>query len=267
MPIGLKRTAGLAPLVVAVLVLGAPAARAQDADVQADHAGGKIRACVNKGNGNVRIVDRDDDCRRNERFVTWNRRGPQGPMGPAGAPGAPGAKGDKGDPGQPGEKGEKGDKGDKGEPGDSCSGGPPTPGLSVIGQITFDGLAGVEPPTNIYSFQASVRNNDSAVGGGAAKVSFEDVRVQRAVDALSPSIFFHVATSKRIAKVTIDIFETGTSTPFVEYELDDVLITSLANTPEVLAGATLEAIALNFAKICITVDPGSKSPVKACATT
>ena len=60
------------------------------------HAAGSsdtLEACINPGNGMMRLVDASTACHNNESRVTWNTEGPPGPPGP---------KGDPGDPGPPG---------------------------------------------------------------------------------------------------------------------------------------------------------------------
>jgi hypothetical protein len=47
-----------------------------------------LSACVNPGNGNMRLVSSSSDCHANESFVTWNVTGPAGPPGPPGPPGS-----------------------------------------------------------------------------------------------------------------------------------------------------------------------------------
>jgi hypothetical protein len=47
----------------------------------------------------LRVVEGVGDCRRNERPLTWNLRGPQGPPGASGATGPAGATGPPGPPG------------------------------------------------------------------------------------------------------------------------------------------------------------------------
>ncbi len=120
---------------------------------RAQSAPSVLFACINPGNGVVRVVAEGEACRSNETRLQWNVVGEQGPQGPrgeqgpqgvtgatgdrgatgatgakgeTGAPGqnggkgdtgAPGEKGDKGETGAPGEKGDKGDKGDRGETG------------------------------------------------------------------------------------------------------------------------------------------------------
>ena len=49
-----------------------------------------IVACVNPGNGNLRLVDALVPCHSNETRVQWNVAGPAGPAGPPGANGTNG---------------------------------------------------------------------------------------------------------------------------------------------------------------------------------
>jgi hypothetical protein len=46
-----------------------------------------LEACVNPGNGMMRLVDSSTACHSNETRVTWNVEGPQGPPGEPGPPG------------------------------------------------------------------------------------------------------------------------------------------------------------------------------------
>jgi Lamin Tail Domain/Collagen triple helix repeat (20 copies) len=89
-----------------------------------------IHGCVRK-DGRLRLVTAASACRRYERPISWNVRGPQGDpglpgpqglAGPAGAdgpPGADGAVGAVGAAGPPGPQGERGPQGPKGDPGTS----------------------------------------------------------------------------------------------------------------------------------------------------
>jgi hypothetical protein len=64
-----------------------------------------LQACVNIGNGNLRLVGDATACHPNETFVQWNLTGPQGPAGPTGAAGAAGATGATGATGPAGPAG------------------------------------------------------------------------------------------------------------------------------------------------------------------
>ena len=60
--------------------------------------GGVLEACINPGNGGMRLVGAADACHANETRVQWNVVGPQGPAGPAGPPGPPGPSSASGPP-------------------------------------------------------------------------------------------------------------------------------------------------------------------------
>lgn len=98
-----RRAVRLAAAVTAVTAIAAGGAFAAAAltGSSAD-AGGVIEACVNKTNGDVRVVSDPSQCRTSERSVHWNVVGPQGPKGDTGDTGPQGPKGDKGDTGPAG---------------------------------------------------------------------------------------------------------------------------------------------------------------------
>jgi len=52
-----------------------------------------LEACVNNGNGILRLVDASTACHANETRVQWSVTGPAGPQGPAGPAGPPGPAG------------------------------------------------------------------------------------------------------------------------------------------------------------------------------
>src|SRR3954470_24278476 len=91
-----------------------------------------IHACIQKDNGQVRVVGTNVECKRTEVRVLLPLLGPQalagpqgpqgpigpiGPMGPAGPKGATGAAGATGSPGPMGPGGPKGDTGSIGPAG------------------------------------------------------------------------------------------------------------------------------------------------------
>ncbi len=60
---------------------------------------GVLHGCYQKQNGNLRVVNSANDCRRSELAIQWNQRGPQGVPGLPGTPGTPGPPGPPGPPG------------------------------------------------------------------------------------------------------------------------------------------------------------------------
>jgi hypothetical protein len=55
-----------------------------------------LEACVNPGNGGLRLVQSGQACHHNETRVEWNVTGPVGPAGPPGPEGPPGPPGPPG---------------------------------------------------------------------------------------------------------------------------------------------------------------------------
>jgi len=109
------------------LLIAAPAGGAVAVARSPHDATTVIQACVRK-DGRLRLVTMTSHCRRRERPISWNVRGPQGdpgllgpegPPGPTGPPGAGGATGTDGAAGPPGSQGERGPQGPKGDPGPS----------------------------------------------------------------------------------------------------------------------------------------------------
>jgi hypothetical protein len=91
MHIPLGRRAGIAGFALfAILVLMVPIV---------EYAAGPsstLEACINPGNGGMRLVDAGVACHQNETRVQWNVTGPQGPQGPQGPAGPQGATGAQG---------------------------------------------------------------------------------------------------------------------------------------------------------------------------
>ena len=72
---------------------------------------GKISACYKKKSGALRVLVKGNKCKRGERELAWNQKGPPGLPGSPGAPGQPGSPGADGQPGAPGSPGQPGASG------------------------------------------------------------------------------------------------------------------------------------------------------------
>jgi len=122
---------------------------------------GELEACVNPGNGDMRLVDSSTACHNNETRVTWNITGPigpPGPTGPEGPTGPTGATGPAGPAGPTGATGATGATGPAGPPGPS-SGGPPFVWTCTPGHFTNGGAS----TGAIYVFNAGSSNATIAV--------------------------------------------------------------------------------------------------------
>ena len=149
----------------------------------------RIQACAKQKEGRLRIVAKRSDCRRNERPVSWNARGPRGepgrpggagPQGPSGPPGPAGIKGAPGTPGPPGPQGPPGPKGDAGTTisslemldGLACHAG----GKDGMVSLTYDSSAHAVFTCTSASSRSAVRVNELSTGtAGAATDEFVEL--------------------------------------------------------------------------------------------
>ena len=123
---------------------------------------GTLEACINPGNGMMRLVDSSTPCHNNESRVSWNITGPAGPPGPQGDPGPagpPGSPGAAGSPGPQGDPGPAGPPGPTGPPGPS-SGGPPFVWVCTPARFSNAGSNG---PAELYVFNGSASTANVSV--------------------------------------------------------------------------------------------------------
>jgi hypothetical protein len=117
-----------------------------------------LEACINPGNGGMRLVDASTACHSNETRVSWNIEGPAGPQGPVGPIGPQGPQGDPGAKGDTGAKGDAGPQGPEGPAGPSSSG----PPYVWICTPAHRPAGGGSPRSDVYVFNG---------GAAAANVS------------------------------------------------------------------------------------------------
>lgn len=123
---------------------------------------GTLEACVNPGNGNMRLVDSSTQCHNNETRVSWNITGPAGPPGPTGPAGPTGATGPAGPTGATGPAGPTGltgatgPAGPAGPPGPS-SGGPPFVWICTPAYLPMSG-ANTRADLYVYNESSSAAN-------------------------------------------------------------------------------------------------------------
>ena len=129
---------------------------------------GVLEACINPGNGNMRLVDSSTPCHNNESRVSWDITGPAGPPGPTGPTGPTGAIGPAGATGPAGPTGADGATGATGAigpigltgpPGPS-SGGPPFVWVCTPAHLYHNGGTNT---SNLYVFNGSATTADVAV--------------------------------------------------------------------------------------------------------
>jgi Collagen triple helix repeat (20 copies) len=125
---------------------------------------GVISACVNPGNGNLRLVNSNSDCHNNESFVEWSITGPVGPQGPIGPAGPAGSQGPAGADGAAGVQGPIGPIGPEGPTGPAGpAGGSSGPPFIWSCSPAFFSGTGSNTPGEIFVFNPGSTSADVSV--------------------------------------------------------------------------------------------------------
>jgi len=132
-----------------ILLLTAPLGAADDA----------LTACINPGNGGMRLVAATEPCHKNETRVSWSVAGPAGPAGPTGPTGPQGPQGLVGPTGSQGLMGPTGPIGPTGPTGPAGSGGTGGPYIWVCSPVTFANAGGnARSDLNVFNAGSSTAN-------------------------------------------------------------------------------------------------------------
>jgi type VI secretion system secreted protein Hcp len=88
-------------------------------------------------------------------------------------------------------------------------------------------------------------------GGGAGKVSVQDITVTKFIDAASPNIMQFCANGKHFAKGKIIVRKAGgdSALEYLTIEMDNVLVTHYATGASSGQERLTENVSLNFAKV------------------
>ena len=94
-------------------------------------------------------------------------------------------------------------------------------------------------------------------GGGAGKVSMQDMTITKYVDKGSPGLQQHVANGKHIDTGELVVRKAGGKKPleYIKYKLTDLIVTSYQTGGSGGEDRLTENISLNFAKIEWTYTP------------
>lgn len=223
---------------------------------------GVIKACYQKNNGQLRVVDSAEACNSSELAIQWNQNGPTGARGATGATGAPGARGAQGPTGArgatglQGNQGLKGDRGATGTPGVRGATGATgaTGDRGLIGPVGPTGPAGdvpVTPPTP-YQFRDTSSNQLTGVFSLKLENENQTIRVTSfagctpaSFSSLPSPCYFTIRglpdTLENWLNDTLDghpntvqditvrgpLSTGGAGTPDVQFKLDDAFITSV----------------------------------------
>ncbi|MCW1935286.1 MULTISPECIES: Hcp family type VI secretion system effector [Pseudomonas] len=100
-------------------------------------------------------------------------------------------------------------------------------------------------------------NMHTGTGGGAGKVSIQDLSLTKYVDKASPNLMMHCSSGKHVPKVTLTVRKAGGDSQ-VEYliiNLEEVLISSLSTGGSGSDDRLIENVTLNFAKVTVDYQP------------
>ena len=222
---------------------------------------GVIKACYQKNNGQLRVVDGPEACTSSELPIQWNQNGPQGATGAkgvTGAKGATGARGAQGPTGARGATGLQGNQGLKGDPGATGTNGArgatgATGDRGLIGPAGPTGPAGDVPVTPPGPLQFRDSSTNALTGIFSLKLENESqtIRATSFAGCTPPSFsslpspcYFTIRglpdTLESWLNDTLDghpdavqditvrgpASTTGAGTPDVQFKLDDAFITS-----------------------------------------
>jgi type VI protein secretion system component Hcp len=99
------------------------------------------------------------------------------------------------------------------------------PPLAVSAQMQIDGFNG-NNPTPIASFSVGATSSVAGGGGGAGKVTFADLVVNKMLDADSVPLLQAAATGQIIKSLSIQVFTGNSNAPFATYTFEDVSVVS-----------------------------------------
>jgi type VI secretion system secreted protein Hcp len=93
-------------------------------------------------------------------------------------------------------------------------------------------------------------------GGGAGKASFHDFNFTHHVDRASPALMRACATGEHLKDATIIVRKAGKGQQeYLVIKMTDVLVTSVSLSVSAEGDATVESVALAFAKVDLEYKP------------
>ncbi len=176
-----KLSLGVAVVALVVASVATYAWAASSADTQT------LNACVDN-QGNLRLVTRSGECRKNEHAVSWNTVGPAGAQGPAGATGPAGPQGPAG-------------------PAGSAAADPNAAAGTVQIVAAIQGAIG---PFDLQAFSHEIVSpRDPASGLPTGKRQHQPITITKQLDASTPRLLQALVSNENLKSVTIGLNENG----------------------------------------------------------
>ena len=126
------------------------------------------------------------------------------------------------------------------------------PPAAPAGQVQLGSGPGGSFPMLAYSWGASNSGSSGSGGGaGAGKANVQDISITKVMDATSVELLKKVTNGSHYATATITASSTG-GNPKMVYQLEDILVTSVAQGGSGGDAQLTENVTLNFAKVTWT---------------
>lgn len=141
--------------------------------------------------------------------------------------------------------------------------------------LSVDGIAGESTDSKhtawieilSYSMGVSQSVSTSASTGGARsgeRCDHGDFTIMKVLDKASPSLFLTCCEGTHIATVTLQLCRaTGSKQQYMEFKMEDVLITSYQPSGSSGGEIPVESVSFNYAKITLTYTPTDEKTGKA----
>jgi hypothetical protein len=196
-------------------------------------AAGVYHGCVLK-NGTLRIIDPDtDQCKANERAITFNQTGQKGDPGSPGAPGQPGADGTNGTNGTDGTNGTNGAPGQPGADGKDGTNG--TDGTSpTVAQLgpgnpnCLNGGVAITDAAGTTAYVCSGQNGQNGTDGQPFSGTFTSPNGQYSISVTDTGVTIaHGGSTISLVGTDIRVHSSGTA------ELESALGMTLRGSTDV----------------------------------
>jgi len=93
-------------------------------------------------------------------------------------------------------------------------------------------------------------------GGGAGKVSVQDLSITKYVDKATPNLFMHCCDGTHIPKAHLIVRKAGKSAlEYIKIDMEEVIVTSLSTGGSGGEDRLTENMVLNFAKVTFIYNP------------
>lgn len=93
-------------------------------------------------------------------------------------------------------------------------------------------------------------------GGGAGKVSVQDISVTKYIDNSSPNLFSSCCNGEHFGEALLTVRKAGkTPLEYLKIKMEEVLITSVSTGGSSGEDRLTENVSLNFSKVAVTYTP------------